>query len=90
MMASRILGVEICPKTVTNSLESIADSATAWLQRPIEKPYWALMVDGTNFKVRRRGSVEREPSLVVIGWGAEFQGESGHLCGSGSGPFLYA
>ena len=67
MMASRILGLEICPKTVTNSLGSIADSATAWLQRPIEKPYWALMVDGTNFKVRRRGSVEREPSLVVIG-----------------------
>lgn len=67
MMASRILGVELCPKSVTNSLSSIADHATAWLQRPIEKPHWALMIDGTNFKVRRRGSVEREPSLVVIG-----------------------
>lgn len=29
--------------------------------------YWALFVDGTNFNVQRRGSVEKEPSLVVLG-----------------------
>lgn len=67
MMASRILGIEISPKTVTNSLGSIADGAEKWLRRPIDKKYWALMIDGTNFRVRRRGSVEKEPSLVVIG-----------------------
>ena len=67
MMATRILGIEICPKTVTNSLGSIGDGAERWLRRPIEKKYWALMIDGTNFRVKRRGSTEKEPSLVVLG-----------------------
>jgi putative transposase len=67
LMAERILGIEISPKTVTNSLVSLADGAEKWLRRPIERKYWALMVDGTNFRVRRRGSVEKEPSLVVVG-----------------------
>ncbi len=67
LMATRILGIEICPKTVTNSLEAIGDGAEKWLRRPIDKRYWALMVDGTNFRVKRRGSTEKEPSLVVIG-----------------------
>ena len=38
-----------------------------WLQRPIEKKYWALYIDGTNFKIQRRRSTESEPSLVVLG-----------------------
>jgi putative transposase len=29
--------------------------------------FWALYVDGTNFKVQRRRSTEKEPSLVVLG-----------------------
>jgi putative transposase len=33
----------------------------------LEQRYWALYVDGTNFKIQRRGSTEREPSLVVLG-----------------------
>jgi putative transposase len=67
LMSKRILGIEVCPKTVTNSLSSISESADKWLSRDITKKYWALIVDGTNFSVRRRGSVEKEPSLVVIG-----------------------
>lgn len=66
LMATRILGIDICPKTVTNSLASIGDGAEKWLRRPIEKKYWALMIDGTNFRVKRRGSTEKEPSLVVV------------------------
>jgi len=67
MMSKRILGTEFSPKSVTNSLEILSDSAEKWLRRPINDTYWALMVDGTNFKIRRRGSVEKEPSLIVIG-----------------------
>ena len=37
------------------------------MSRPIAKSYWALFIDGTNFKVQRRGSTEPEPSLVVLG-----------------------
>src|SRR6185312_12311460 len=67
MMSKRILGTEFSPKSVTNSLEILSDSAEKWLRRPINDTYWALMVDGTNFKIRRLGSVEKEPSLIVIG-----------------------
>ena len=67
LMSKRILGLDICPKTVTNSLGVIEESATKWLQRPILDSYWALIIDGTNFKIKRRGSVEKEPSLIVIG-----------------------
>lgn len=67
-MSKRILGLEVCPKTITNSLSLISENAEKWLTRPLQgKKYWALIVDGTNFNVRRRGSVEKEPSLVVIG-----------------------
>ena len=37
------------------------------LDRPLKGKYWALYIDGTNFKVQRRGSTAREPSLVVLG-----------------------
>lgn len=67
MMSKRILGHEVSPQTVSNSLVSIEAQAREWLTRPLEKKYWALFVDGTNFRVRRRGSVAKEPSLVVLG-----------------------
>ena len=67
MVSKRVLGVRVSPKTVTNSLEIIEDKALKWLERPIEKKYWALFVDGSNFRVQRRGSTEKEPSLVVLG-----------------------
>jgi putative transposase len=67
MISSRILGMEVSKQTVSNSLESIEAKAVAWLTRPITKKYWALYIDGTNFKIQRRGSTEAEPSLVVLG-----------------------
>ena len=67
MMSKRILGVEISNQTVSNSLTTIEDRAVEWLTRPISGRYWALYVDGTNFYIQRRGSTEREPSLVVLG-----------------------
>ena len=42
-----------------------------WLTRPIDKRFWALYIDGTNFKIQRRSSTEREPSLVVLGLGED-------------------
>lgn len=67
LMSKRLLGVEVSPTTVSESLDLIADRATKWLERPITRPYWALYIDGTNFSVQRRGSTEKEPSLVVVG-----------------------
>jgi transposase-like protein len=67
LMSERILGIEVSHQTVSESLPMLAEHAQKWLVRPIEGDWWALLVDGTNFKVRRRGSVEKEPMLVVLG-----------------------
>jgi putative transposase len=68
MLSKRILGVEVSADTVSKSLGVIEDKATQWLTRPLtNKKYWALFVDGTNFRIQRRGSTQKEPSLVVVG-----------------------
>lgn len=67
MISKRLLGVEVSPDTVTASLDLVEDRALGWLQRPIDKKYWALYIDGTNFKIQRRGATAAEPSLVVLG-----------------------
>lgn len=67
MISKRLLGIEYSKDSVSSTLELVTEEARSWLTRPIKQKYWALYVDGTNFKVQRRGSVEREPSLVVLG-----------------------
>lgn len=67
LISRRILGIEVSAQTVHNSLELIEDKALNWLDRDITKKYWCLFVDGTNFKIQRRGSTEKEPTLVVVG-----------------------
>jgi putative transposase len=67
MVSRRMLGVEVSTNTVRRSLDVIEDRALGWLERPLEKKYWALFVDGTNFRIQRRGSTEKEPTLVVLG-----------------------
>ena len=67
MISKRMFGVDISRQTVSNSLALIEGKALSWLQRPITKKYWALYIDGTNFKIQRRGSVEKEIALAVLG-----------------------
>jgi transposase-like protein len=67
MISKRILGVEVGKQTISNSLAVLEPKALQWLERPLTKDYWALFIDGTNFRIQRRGSTEKEPSLVVIG-----------------------
>jgi len=67
MISRRVLGVEVSKDTISRSLSVVHDEALNWLTRPLTERYWALYIDGTNFKVQRRGSTEREPSLVVLG-----------------------
>ena len=67
MISKRLLGVDLKKDTVNASLGLVHDEALKWLQRPLDRAYWALYIDGTNFKVQRRGSTAREPSLVVLG-----------------------
>lgn len=68
MVSKRILGVEVGKDTVSNSLDLVRDKALSFLTRPLGgKNYTALFIDGTNFRIQRRGSTEKEPSLVVLG-----------------------
>lgn len=68
MVSKRILGIEIAKDTVSNSLEVVREKALGFLTRSlVGKRYIALYIDGTNFKIQRRGSTEKEPSLVVLG-----------------------
>jgi putative transposase len=67
MISKRLLGVEVSKDAIASSLSLLAGEAERWLTRPIEKKFWALFVDGTNFKIQRRGSTKKEPSLVVLG-----------------------
>lgn len=67
MISKRLLGVEVGKDAVNGSLALVEDEARRWLDRPLDRPFWALYIDGTNFKVQRRGSTAREPALVVLG-----------------------
>jgi len=67
LVSKRILGVNVSAQTVHNSLGLLEDKALKWLERPITKEYKILFIDGTNFRITRRGSTEKEPTLVVMG-----------------------
>ena len=67
MVSKRILGVEVSKDTVHKSLALVEEKALNWLERDLIKSYWCLFIDGTNFKIQRRGSTEKEPTLVVVG-----------------------
>ena len=71
MISRRILGLEVSKDTIAASYGLIEESAMKWLERPLEGKYWALYIDGTNFKIQRRGSTEKEPMLVVMGIGED-------------------
>lgn len=67
MVSKRVLGVEVSTDTVSQSLGTIETKALGFLTRELKARYWALFIDGTNFRIQRRGSVQKEPSLVVLG-----------------------
>lgn len=66
-ISRRVLGLSVSPPEVSNALKTIVPQAKAFLDRSLSGRNWRyLYVDGTNFQVRRT-TVDREPTLVVIG-----------------------
>jgi transposase-like protein len=66
-ISKKILGLSISPGEVSNALKNIVPSAKAFLERDLSgRRFKYLWIDGTNFLVRRT-TVEREPTLVVVG-----------------------
>jgi putative transposase len=67
ILSRRLLGVKVSAQEVSNSLSAIIPSARKFLERPLGDRKWVyLYVDGTFFSVRR-STVEKEPTLVVLG-----------------------
>ena len=66
MISKRLLGIEVSKDTVSSSLETISGAAEGWLTRPLTGRYWALYVDGTNFRIQRRGTTAKEPCLIIL------------------------
>lgn len=67
LLSKDLLGIKVSAQEVSNSLHEIIPAAKAFLERPLgDRRFKYLFLDGTNFKVRRT-TVEREPTLVVVG-----------------------
>lgn len=62
----RILGNSYSAATISNITEVVIEEMEKWHQRPLEKRYSVLYLDGTYVKLRR-GDVESEVVYVVVG-----------------------
>lgn len=66
-MSERIVGVKVSHTEVSRSIKTLVPAAKRFLDRPLgDRRYKYLYVDGTFFHVRRT-TVDREPTLVVLG-----------------------
>jgi len=66
-VSQRVLGVRVSTQEVSNALQTLVPAAKRFLERPLGDRRWVyLYIDGTNFRVRRT-TVDREPTLVVLG-----------------------
>jgi putative transposase len=67
LVSQRVLGVAVSAQEVSNSMALILPAAKKFLERPLGTRRWIyLYIDGTYFSVRRT-TVEKEPTLVVLG-----------------------
>lgn len=62
----RILGNSYSATTISNITEVVIEEMEKWHQRPLEKRYSVLYLDGTYVKLRR-GDVDSEVVYLVIG-----------------------
>ena len=66
-VSRHVLGIDVSAQEVTNAVKTIVPAAKAFLERDLSGRHFKyLYIDGTFFAVRRT-TVEREPTLVVIG-----------------------
>jgi transposase-like protein len=66
-VSASVLGVNVSAQEVSGAIDRIVPAAKRFLERPLGDRQWRyLYIDGTNFRVRRT-TVEREPTLVVVG-----------------------
>lgn len=62
----RILGKSYSPATISNITDVLVEDIKEWQQRPLQKRYTVLYLDGTYLKLRRQ-DVDSEVVYVVVG-----------------------
>jgi putative transposase len=67
LISERLFGKKISHSEVSIFSEEIAPKIKQWRSRPIVESYKYLYIDGTNFKMRIKDSIEKVTVLVVIG-----------------------
>ena len=66
-VSKEVLGVRVSAQEISRSMQTLVPAAKRFLERPLGNRQWVyLYIDGTNFRVRRT-TVDREPTLVVLG-----------------------
>jgi putative transposase len=66
-ISEQVLGLRVSHAEVSRSLNTLLPAAKAFLDRPLgDRRFKYLYCDGTFFRVRR-GTVDAEPTLVVLG-----------------------
>ena len=66
-LSPQLLGFSVSRQEVSECMHNLIPAAKSFLTRPLGDRKWIyLYVDGTNFRIRR-STVEKEPTLVVLG-----------------------
>jgi len=68
LISERLIGRKISPAEVSKASNQLKEAVETWRERDLSKePIKYIFVDGTNFSMRVKGSVEKVPVLVSIG-----------------------
>nr|MBC7246023.1 transposase [Chloroflexota bacterium] len=62
-----LLGAEPSPSTVSRIFHSLEEECNAWRQRPLEKRYRYIFLDGVYFTVGYDNQYEKVPLLAALG-----------------------
>lgn len=80
-----LYGIEISPTTVSKITDKVWTLVEEWQNRPLDKIYPIIYLDGIHLKIRREGKVENTAVYVVMGIDLNgYRDVLGHWVGYGS------
>jgi transposase-like protein len=63
----QIYGVQVDSTSVSNITNALIDSIKEWQNRPLEKVYFVVWMDGISIKIRHNGKIVSKTIYLVIG-----------------------
>lgn len=64
---AEIYGVSVSASTVSNITNKLLDNIKAWQNRPLEKVYFVVWMDGIRLKIRHNSKIVDKTVYLVIG-----------------------